>query len=266
MNFRELSEEREEGWLGTSDDGLDELGSDSFGLNTGIKEVFQEVVDFFGVASRVGFEKLGKGLCLGEAEGLFEEGGGDGLVGESGDLVEDTERITEGAAAAADNDIEGAVFDGDFFGVSDFTEVLFHSFGVGKAESVDLGAGGNGNRDFVGVSGRHDENDVLGRFFESFQKGVGGGFSQHMDLVDNVYLVFPFCRGDDGFFAELADIVDAGVGGGVDFDDVEITVFELVVEIVDSVSKNPGNGGFTGATRADEEIGVGDFTLFERAF
>lgn len=89
--------------------------------------------------------------------------------------------------------------------------MIEHCFGVGKAKSVDLGAGRNGDWDFVGVGGRHDKDDVLGRFLEGFEEGVGGRFSQHVNFVDDVDFVFPFRWGDDGFFAEFADVVDAGV-------------------------------------------------------
>ena len=41
-----------------------------------------------------------------------------------------------------------------------------------------------------------------------------------MDFVDDIDLVFTFAGGDEGFFAEVANVVYAGIAGSVDFDDV----------------------------------------------
>ena len=65
------------------------------------------------------------------------------------------------------------------------------------------------------------------------------------------------------FFAEVADVVNAGVGGGVDFDNVEIGIFEFVGEGVDFVGEDAGDAGFAGTAGAGEEVGVGDFALGE---
>ena len=211
LDVGELCKEIEEGRFGILDDGFDEFGGNGFGFDAGVEEVLEEMVDFYVVASGVRVEELAQGLGLGQAKGVFEELGGDSLVGEGGDLIENTERITERAAAAADDKPQRVIFDRDFFGVGDFAEVVKHCFRVSKTKSMDLGAGGNGDWDLVGVGGRHDKDDVLGRFLEGFEEGVGGGFGQHVNLVDDVDFVFPFRRGDDGFFAEFADVVDAGV-------------------------------------------------------
>ena len=150
------------------DDGLDELGSDSFGFNAGVEEVFEDVVDSTSVAGYVRFKELGEGSSLRQTESLFKEGGGDSLVGKSGDLVKNTERIAEGTPATANDNIKSAVFDRNLLGIGDFAEVLLHGFRVSEAKSVDLGTRGDGDRDFVSVGGSHNEDNVFGRLLEGF--------------------------------------------------------------------------------------------------
>ena len=83
-----------------------------------------------------------------------------------------------------------------------------------------------------------------------------------MDFIDNVNFVFALRRRDNRTLAQIADIVDASVACGIDFNNIEIIVFEFVFEAVNFVSENAGDRGFTGSTWADEKIGVGDFAIF----
>lgn len=53
------------GWFGVLDDGFDELGGNGFGLDAGIKEVLEEMVDFYVVASGVSIKEFAQGLGLG---------------------------------------------------------------------------------------------------------------------------------------------------------------------------------------------------------
>ena len=60
-----------------------------------------------------------------------------------------------------------------------------------------------------------------------------------MDFVDNIDFILPFRGENSRFFAKLADIVDAGIARGVDFDNIKIRIFEFIGEIIDFVRKNP---------------------------
>ena len=75
-----------------------------------------------------------------------------------------------------------------------------HNIRRGKIENKDLDARGDGDGDFLEIGGGENEDDVGGRFLESFEEGVEGFFGEHVDFVDDVDFVFPFCRGDGGFF------------------------------------------------------------------
>ena len=87
-----------------------------------------------------------------------------------------------------------------------------------------------------------------------------------MHFVDDVDFVFAEGGGEVGVFTQGTDMVDAGVAGGVDFDDVEVVALDFVGEIVDGVGEDAGDGGFAGAAGADEEVGVGDLAAMKRFF
>ena len=120
------------------------------------------------------------------------------------------------------------------------------------------------------IGGGKDKFDVLGRFFQRFEHGVERGFGQHVHFVDDVNLVFA-CRGRVlGVFQHFADVVDAGVAGGVDFQQVHkspcinglasgaLPAWFAVMRVfaVEAFGENAGDGGFAYAARACEQIGV----------
>ena len=53
-----------------------------------------------------------------------------------------------------------------------------------------------------------------------------------MYFIDDIYFVFAFGGGNIGFFAQVANIVDTGIASGIDFDDVDVIVFELILKAI----------------------------------
>ena len=84
-----------------------------------------------------------------------------------------------------------------------------------------------------------------------------------MNFVDNIDFVFALRGGNDGFFAQISDIVDASVAGGVYLDNVEIIVLEFVFKTIDLVSKDARNGGFTSAAWAHKKICMRQFAILQ---
>ena len=60
-----------------------------------------------------------------------------------------------------------------------------------------------------------------GRLFEGLEQGVEGGVGDLMGFVEDVDLVAVAGRGVAGGVAEFANLVDAAIGGGVDFDHID---------------------------------------------
>ena len=66
------------------------------------------------------------------------------------------------------------------------------------------------------------EFDVRRRFFNRFQQGVPCLFGKHVNFVDDIDFIFAVNRHMHDFVAEVADIVNRVLAGGVNFDDVNI--------------------------------------------
>jgi hypothetical protein len=82
-------------------------------------------------------------------------------------------------------------------------------------------AGQHRHRHLLGIGGGQDEDDVAGRFLQGLQHGVEGAAWRAVHLVDDVDLVAAGGGRVLGVLDHLAHVVDAGVGGGVDLDQVD---------------------------------------------
>ncbi len=124
---------------------------------------------------------------------------------------------------------------------------------------------------FFGVGRGEDEAGVRGRFFERLEKGVGGRAGDLVRLVDDVDLGWELRGGVAHAFAQIADIVDTAVAGGVDLDDVGGRVLVdgaaigagvarplagVGMEAVDGFGEEPGRRRLARAARTAEKICV----------
>ncbi len=151
-----------------------------------------------------------------------------------------------------------------------------------KAEVLAARADGLG--DVLGLGGGHHEDDVVGRLFESFEQRVEGSVGDLVRFVEDVDLVFVARGAVAGGVAELADLVDAAIGGGVDFDDVDrgagadlgAGVAEVAglggragfaadgVAAIEGARQDARDGGFADAAVAGEDVAMRDAVLGER--
>ena len=81
---------------------------------------------------------------------------------------------------------------------------------------------GPGQEPGVGIGRREDEEARRWRLFEGLEQRVEGLLRQHVHLVDQVHLVASAQRHVGRLVAQLADVVDPRVGGGVDLDQVDL--------------------------------------------
>ena len=112
---------------------------------------------------------------------------------------------------------------------------------------------------------------MRGRFFERLEERAECLPGQHVHLVDDVDLELR--RGWRVFHgvAQLADFFDPAIARAVDFNHVQRAAFSnftttriVVGKIhfgaagaVEALGKDAGDGGFAGAARAAEQVGVG---------
>ena len=156
------------------------------------------------------------------------------------------------------------------FAVQNVREVLRYLLSGHVAQHELQAAAEHGNGDFVRVGGGEDEFDVLGRLFQRFEHGVERGFGEHVHFVDDIDFVFAGSGRVLGVFQHFADVVDAGVGGGVDFEQIHEAAgvdvaaglalaagFAFVRSFaVEAFGKDAGDGGFAHAAGAGEQVGV----------
>ena len=69
--------------------------------------------------------------------------------------------------------------------------------------------------------GRQHENDVVRRLFQRLQQGVESSISDLMSFVKNVNFETVAGRTVTRGLTKFADFVDAAVGGGIDFNNVD---------------------------------------------
>jgi hypothetical protein len=89
------------------------------------------------------------------------------------------------------------------------------------AEIEALAAAQDGGQHPLGICGGQHEHHPRRRFLQGLEQGVEGGGGEHVALVHHVDLPAGLDRGEARPFDQLPDVVDAGVGGGVDLDHIE---------------------------------------------
>jgi hypothetical protein len=92
-----------------------------------------------------------------------------------------------------------------------------------RPQLVDLRSRPHCLGNLVELGRRHHENDVRGRLFDRLEQRVERRGGELVDLVDDEHLVAVSHRHDaEARDDHLAHVVDLRVGGGVDFEDVDV--------------------------------------------
>ena len=137
------------------------------------------------------------------------------LTAEGGHLVEQALGIAQRPVGAAGQKVQGHRFGGDALGLGDSGEMGGDLPGRDATEVEALAAREDGLGDRLHLGGGKDKDYVLGRLFQSLQQGVEGRRREHVHLVDDVNLIGAFGRGIAHDLAQLADVIDAIVGGAI---------------------------------------------------
>ena len=125
--------------------------------------------------------------------------------------------------------------------------------------------------------GGENEDDALGRLFESFQQRVRSFVGELVRFVEDHHFVAARGRSVTNHFAQLANLVDAAIGGGVDFENVERSaggnfaagvagVVRLgggTLHAVERLGEDARGGGFAHAAHAGKNVGVRDAIRFD---
>ncbi len=156
----------------------------------------------------------------------------------------------------------------DFFGACDELELADDVVEFDGVEAEVLAARADSLRDVLGLGGGHHEDDVIRWLFEGFEERVEGGVGDLVGFVEDVDLVFIARGAVARGVAKLTDFVDAAVGGGVNFDDVDgvaLADFEAALADVAGLGGGAESGADFGAAVEGRGEDAGDGRLADAA-
>ena len=141
-----------------------------------------------------------------------------------------------------------------------------------------LTAGGDSRQDFVRLGRRQDELNPGRRLFERLEERVEGVLRELVNFVDDEDFERAVARGVLAFVTDLLGVVDGAIGSSVDLDHVEaVTLLDCQADrilegevrlgaagAVQGLGQDAGGRRLAGATRTDEQIGMGHALRLER--
>ena len=145
----------------------------------------------------------------------------DRVPGRGRELVECRDRVAERAARAAGDQRQRCVGRLDLLGVGDPPQHADELRQPRPREDERLAARAHGRQDLGEVGRAEDEDEVGRRLLDQLQERVPGGVRELVRLVEDVDLVAALGGLEDDAVADLADVVDPALRGGVHLDDVE---------------------------------------------
>ena len=160
-------------------------------------------------------------LLVDRPEKLEDGLDGDLAVGRGRKLVERRDRVAEAPTCAAGDQRERGVRGLDLLSVGDQAQELRQLGEAGPREEERLAARAHRGEDLVELGRAEDEDEVRRRLFDQLQERVPGGIRQLVRLVEDVDLEAALDRLEDDVVADLADVVDPALAGGVHLDDVQ---------------------------------------------
>ena len=170
-------------------------------------------------------EQVDDAAAIAEAQHLADRIGGDRAAAMGDRLVEYRQAIAGRAFGGTRDHGERGVVDLDRFQSRDPGEMGDQQLGVDAPEVEALAARQHGDRHLADLGGGEDELHMRRRLLERLQKAVEGLRREHVHFVDDVDLVARRHRRVAHLLDDLADVVDAGVRGGVHLDHVDMAAF-----------------------------------------
>ena len=149
--------------------------------------------------------------------------------------------------------------------------------GRDAAQVEALAARQHRDRHLVHLGRREQELHMLRRLLKSLQQRIESVLGKHVDFVDDVDLVARADRGVANRLDDLADVVDAGVRGGVHLDHVDVPALgdrparlahaarvdrrpalPVRPDAVERLGDQPRGRGLADPAHAGEQEGMGD--------
>ena len=146
---------------------------------------------------------------------------GDGVAAVRDGLFEQRKPVAQAAFGGARQHRHGAGIDREIFRFGDALDFAGNFLESERAKLKKLRARFDRLDQILGARGGQNENDALGRLFESFQQRVRGFVGQLMRFVEDHDFVAAGGGRVAHHLAQFANLIDAAVRCGVDFENVE---------------------------------------------
>jgi len=189
-------------------------------------------------------------------------------------LVEDRQGIAHASVCFLGNNVEGFFLVGNAFAVGHHLQVVDNLGHCHALKVVNLAAREDGGQYFVFLGGGEDEDDMLRRLLEGFQKSVESRGGEHVHLVDDEYLVPAGLRRNLCLFHQGLDVFHRIVARCVKLKDVHrasvverAAALALIASLsvgrgvlaIDGLGEDAGTGSLAHSARPAEEISMGQF-------
>ena len=192
-------------------------------------------------------------------------------------LVQQRLRVAHGAGGRAAQQGKRRRFVGYAFHIQHMGQMAGHLLRRHIAQRELQTAAQHRHRHLLRVGGGQDEFDVGRRLLQRLQHRIEGALGQHVHFVDDVDLEAAGSRRVLSVFQHFADIVDAGVGRGVDLQQidkaagVDLTTGRAFAArlrggagfAIEALGQNPGDGGLAHPARPRQQISVMQTLFFE---
>ena len=140
-------------------------------------------------------------------------------------LIQQRQAVTRRALARTGDQRQRIIGNINRFGIGNAPQQANELGLLDAAQVKALAAGQHRHRDLADFRGGENELHMLRRLFQRLQQAVEGRVGEHVHFVDDVDLVARRSRAVTRCVRDLADIVDAGVRGGVHLDHIDMTAF-----------------------------------------
>ena len=205
----------------------------------------------------------------------------DLVVGEAGDLIENTQGIPHTAFAFLSDDLQGRFLSLHPFFLADLVQVLHRILDGDALEIENLASAQDGGQDLMFFRGGEDKNGIGRRLFKRLQKRVEGRGAEHVYLVNDIHFVFTSLGCETHLVRECADIFHRVVAGGIQLMDVHrrtcvkthaalagIAGLPIGLEVfaVDGFGEDPRTGGFAHTARTAEQESMRQLLIADGVF
>ena len=137
------------------------------------------------------------------------------------DLLQQVLGIAQPAVGDAGYEVKRLIRHLDAFLLAYVSQLRHHLVDGYSTEVISLAARDDGQRDLMRLGGRQNEHRMRRRLFERLQKRVERRLGQHVDFVDDVYLVARLIRRKANLVAQVTNVIYAPIARRINLDEVE---------------------------------------------